>query len=484
MTKRRRNRPAGTGSSGLVWREDRGRYYWRRVDPRTGRARERSTGQTRVDLAARVAARFEDEFREELAGVKRFDAWRAELAPLAAEWIEEQRGTISDKTLEQKRRQLERALDALKLRVAADLTDLRALQRRLLGLERVGVARRTMRRCFQRPLKQFARWLAGNARCLDRDPLAAWEPVPLRAADKRPTKKRRPAEPDEIARALAAVDVIDARRGRQPQRVTFTALLVTGARVGAFLERDAQDLDAEDGRLDLGPGTPTKRRGDAALDPATLAELVEVLDGRAAGPLCLSPWGARWSKERLLDAWREAFSLGVLDAIWPADEEVDLDLALLVNGALLHGRAPVSRGGNPLRVRPETVQARLALEARVLALAKRLRGDWAARMEGIDVHGFRTTHRTWARAVGVVGEVIDKQLGHAPGEAEELSQLRRIAGSRTGRRHYLGLDSELFDARRSAVAVRELLDGAEAALRDGGGRFLPAAGAERARASS
>ncbi|MGE0706698.1 MAG: hypothetical protein AB7N76_05200 [Planctomycetota bacterium] len=52
--------------------------------------------------------------------------------------------------------------------------------------------------------------------------------------------------------------------------------------------------------------------------------------------------------------------------------------------------------------------------------------------------------------------LIDKQPGHAdPSEFEVISAL---AGSATGRKHCLDLGSELFDAGRSAQAVRDLLE--------------------------
>jgi hypothetical protein len=52
--------------------------------------------------------------------------------------------------------------------------------------------------------------------------------------------------------------------------------------------------------------------------------------------------------------------------------------------------------------------------------------------------------------------VIDKQLGRAdPGEFEVV---RALAGSDTGRKHYLDLSMELFDAGLSARAVREMFD--------------------------
>ncbi|MCO5171181.1 MAG: hypothetical protein M9894_33165, partial [Planctomycetes bacterium] len=112
--------------------------------------------------------------------------------------------------------------------------------------------------------------------------------------------------------------------------------------------------------------------------------------------------------------------------------------------------------GNPKRVRAETRAARARLEERVYGVAAQLRAEWERRMEGVDLHGLRKTHRSWAQAKGVPPVVIDKQLGHAdPGEFEVV---RALAGSDTGRKHYLDLSCDLFDAGLSATAVRDMLD--------------------------
>ena len=83
----------------------------------------------------------------------------------------------------------------------------------------------------------------------------------------------------------------------------------------------------------------------------------------------------------------------------------------------------------------------------------------ADRTEGLDVHSFRTTHRTWAEIQGVHPVIIDKQLGHTtPGGGAALDAARSILASKTGRKHYLDVSLALFEARRSAEAVRELFD--------------------------
>lgn len=106
-----------------------------------------------------------------------------------------------------------------------------------------------------------------------------------------------------------------------------------------------------------------------------------------------------------------------------------------------------------------------------------MRADWELRMnvEGlpIDVHTLRMTHRTWSEAMGVPPALIDKQLGHAGAQAQRALEVhRRLAGSLTGRKHYLDLNSALVDASRSAAAVRELLDTAERGLRARGTPIL------------
>src|SRR5438445_309767 len=65
---------------------------------------------------------------------------------------------------------------------------------------------KTLRAGFQKPLKQFSKWLAGNNRYLDRDPLASWEPIDTSREETRP---RRALLPEEIARALNAADWLD-----------------------------------------------------------------------------------------------------------------------------------------------------------------------------------------------------------------------------------------------------------------------------------
>jgi hypothetical protein len=81
----------------------------------------------------------------------------------------------------------------------------------------------------------------------------------------------------------------------------------------------------------------------------------------------------------------------------------------------------------------------------------------------IDQHCLRMTHRTWALAAGVPEILIDRQLGHtSPAGNAAL----HTAWSMVGRTHYTNMNFLTHDARRSATAVRDLLDRAEAELVD------------------
>ncbi|MCO5166615.1 MAG: hypothetical protein M9894_09645 [Planctomycetes bacterium] len=442
-------RRASLAGTHLFVKPSTGIYWWRRKDPDTGKRIKRTTGTRVLEAALKKAQEFEKEFEQRQAGLTVVDGWQLELLPLAEEWLVAEAHAHSERWAPQKRRHLFRALDLLGLRRARDLDNLARLHDRLLALPRF--TRTTKRRSFQETLKQFSAWLAANKRYLDRDPLAHWTPI----KPDPPTRRRRSLLPDEMARAVQAMDRLDAHYGRRPQRCLLVTLLVAGPRIGALLSRDVEHLDHRNARIDLGANVGKKRRGAAALDPKTLAELDDYLDGRTEGPLFLAARGGRPTAHKVLDQVREAFGLAFVDELWPEDEPPQLDLAMLVNCTLLHGAVP-KLSGNPNLVTEKTRAARAKLEERVMAIAGQLRREWERRMQGVDVHALRKTHRSWAQARGVPPVLIDKQLGHAdPGEFEVM---RALAGSETGRKHYLDLGSELFDAGRSAQAVRELLD--------------------------
>ena len=69
-------------TDGIRKRRDTGMWFWRRVDPRTGRRVGRSTGTTRKDHALKIAAQFDEEWERERAGLASYDWARRELEPL------------------------------------------------------------------------------------------------------------------------------------------------------------------------------------------------------------------------------------------------------------------------------------------------------------------------------------------------------------------------------------------------------------------
>lgn len=471
---------------GRLTPNERGIYEWRRTHPVTGHRDKRSTGVRTLGDARRIAKEWEEEFDRLEVGLGHLNGWKRELLPLVEPWAKTLEG--SERWQRQLKDDLVRALGALRLVRAADLDALGVLEERLLALEGKVASRTALRRQYQTPLRRFSAWLAGNKRYLDRDPLALWEPI--RGRRGRAPRKGRAFEPAECARALLALDRIDDAREaadrtgkvRPRTRPTYLALLITAPRATAFTSRDVEHL-LED-RIDLGPGNAIKRTGRGALDPATAEELRAYVGEReAGGPLFLSPWGARWTKDRLIDRWREAFALGLVDEFWPADAPRELALARDVAYALLHGSAR-NRGGNPGLVTDTSRLRRAKRVAQVAELVERLRDSVLPRLEGVTLHGFRSTHKSWATA-HVPGPAIDVQLGWAqdvdPGQA---AVMKLAAGSRTGRKHYLDAGLSMFDPGASAAAVREVLDAAIAAVEEGGSMLAleRAGGVRRARA--
>ncbi len=437
--------------SGLYRHYVNGYWYWRRTDPLTGRRVSKPTGTDVKDLALRVAAKFDDEWERQQAGLQSYDWARRSLLELAEEWLGEVKAKVQERTGKQKDQLIRRAIEDLKLRVVAELDDLAALDRRLKRLMKPA---RTLYRCYQLPLKQLSTWMAENNRYAERDLLANWKRI---EHDK--GSERRAMLPDEVARAFGAADRLDALHGRKARlRPLLVALLVTAPRVSALVECDVDALKVD--RIDYGDDVGNKRRGYGALDPKTAQELRDYVGSRKEGPLFLAADGGRYAKERLLDVWRQAFGLGLLDALLP-DETVKT--RYLVNTALLAGRVKVSRGGS--RLRDETRRRRAELEARILKLVGGVREKWVEALRGVDVHAFRKTHQTWAEAQGVPAVLIDKQLGHSVGSKglDVFKAVRALSsGSRTGRKHYLDLGSKLLDPTPSAEAVRSLLDAAVA----------------------
>jgi integrase len=472
MTAPRNDRKAASlAGTHLFIDERRGIYYWRRTCPRTGRREVRSTGVRRLDLALRAAAKFEDEWDRRKVGLQSLDGWKLELKTLIDGWIESL-GDVTEHTRKHARMALTRALDQLSLVRAADLDDVARLGDRLRGLgRREQLSPTTLRRCYQDVLKRFSRYLAGNRRYIDKDPLASWEPV---GPKKGKTRERRAFLPDEVARAFLGSAVLDAWHSREwPTLPAFMTFLITAPREGALVALDVDALRPVRSRIYLGEDVGRKRKGAGALDPTTLAELLEYVGDRE-GPLFLSSTGTRWGKLRLLEAWRAAFGLGLVDAAWPADAPADVELAIEVSRTLAAGKPQVAKGGNPKLMKPETLARIRERERLVMDLADRLRDRWTEGMRGVDIHAFRKSHRTWAMAAGVLPPAIDLQLGHAAGsETEPFEILKIAAGSRTGRQHYLDAGSALFDPKRSAEAVRKLYDEAMATVVASGSLLLP-----------
>jgi integrase len=101
------------------------------------------------------------------------------------------------------------------------------------------------------------------------------------------------------------------------------------------------------------------------------------------------------------------------------------------------------------------------LAAEIAGIVKAIGEKWRARMRGVDQHCLRMTHRTWALAAGVPEILIDRQLGHSSPAGEAAV---RAAWSVVGRAHYTDMGYLTLDARRSAEAVRGMLDRAVSEL--------------------
>jgi site-specific recombinase XerC len=362
------------------------------------------------------------------------------------------------------RMRLLRAFRLLGLHVLADLEDFIKIERRLLRLEGEGrgeFRRRTLAYAFQAALKQFSKYLAGR-RETPVDHLAPWPRLKMEER----TQKRRALTPEEMARALVASDCLDELCGRaSPMRPVWTALLVATPRISALAALDVVDLDRDESRLLL-KGNGNKRAGAGAIDEKTLAELVEYVGDRSEGPLFLSPTGTRIEKCRSLDQWRAAVSLAAVDLEWPEGVPSDLRSAYLTHYALMSGRVRVAMGGplsGPHRPGLSKRSARERARSRIAEIADAIRPAWQERMRGVDQHCLRMTHRTWALLEGVPEILIDRQLGHTSRAGDAALH---AVWSAVGRANYTDMDFFTLDARRSAAAVRGILDRAAVEFRD------------------
>lgn len=438
-------------------RKPNGYYYWRRVHPVTGKRRERATKTRNERIACRKAAQWDEELEREAAGLKNYDWARRKIADLVPAFLADWGADLSPEWVKQREAELWRAIRELKLVVVADLDDLGALDRRL---KRLGQPDSVLSRSYQQPLRTFSKWLAENNRVTERDLLGNWKKIPYE-----PRRTRQAVLPEDMARSFLAASEIDQARNRHPLRPVLTALLATAPRIGALISRDVDDLVERTHRgearyrIDYGEGCKKKRRGKGALDPASWAEIKSAVGDRTKGPLLLSPKGARLSKERVLDAWREAHCLGLVTQHFPAYPYRE---RMLIAASLLSGTVKLHKGGRS-PVKPQAVESRLSLKKRIEGAFEQLHDDWLDRRR-VDVHSFRMIHRTWAEAAGVPAVLIDLQLGHAVADEGSLNVLKAVVAGRTGRKHYLDDQSELLDPTPSAVAVRGLLDEALIAL--------------------
>jgi integrase len=442
---------AGTG----LFLHGSGIYYYRVTDPRTGKRQAISTGQTQVTLAIEEAKRLREDAENAKQGRPTRGAWELELVPLAETWAALGKKKHHERETQNRRMRIFRAFDRLGLRVTGDLLNVAQIDDRLRQLEGEETAQ-NLRRGYQKPLQQFSKWLAGNSRHLDRDPLASWEPI---AFEMNP-EARRALEPTEVARSLLALDWLGEQNGHVvPQRILFTALLVTGGRVGSVVDRTVGALDHEASRLDLGPPVGKKKRGVAALDEKTFAEVRALTDGRADDEiLFLGPRKTKLDPSRTIDMWLQAVSLGVVVDLWPKKMPGDLNLALLVSRSLRSKQVRVDDCGNPRRMTPRRRDDIEKRRRQIVQMMNMLQADWAARMGRVDVHSLRKSHRTWAELLGVPVPFIDKQLGHSSFSCDTSGIEKAVLGSRTGARHYFDMTSDMVRAGESAKAVRKRLD--------------------------
>ncbi|MBL4846976.1 MAG: hypothetical protein JKY65_15765 [Planctomycetes bacterium] len=293
-----------------------GYYYWRRVHPTTGKRIERATGTKNERVACRKAVQWDEELERESAGLKNYDWARRRIGELIPLFLADWGADLSDEWVKQREAELRRAIRELRLVVVADLDDVGGLDRRLRRLDQPDSI---LSRSYQQPLRTFSKWLAENNRVTERDLLGNWKKIPYE-----PRSNRQAVLPEDMAQSILAASEIDFARGRHPLRPVLVALLITAPRAGALISRNVGHLveRAYRGesryRVDYGEGCKKKRRGKGALDRASWTEIKGIVGERREGPLLLSPKGRRWSKERLLDAWREAYCLGFVTRYFPA----------------------------------------------------------------------------------------------------------------------------------------------------------------------
>jgi hypothetical protein len=444
-----------------------GKYVWRATREDNGKRVLRRTGTANLARAFAKAAEFEDDLEREYAGRDRLDRYKEPLLDHLNEFLGEL--GCRKQRLDTLEMHLRRAFQELRLSRVADLAKFSTIKKKLKGLK--GFSNSQKRRTFQEPLKQFSKWLAANE-VVEFDHLAAWtypkDDNMTQALDQcsptQATRKRRALDPDEFVRALAASEFLDQVAGRKyPTRMRWVTLLVAGPRIGALAELDLTGFDRAAARLRI-LGNDRKRAGAATLDPATASELEEYVGDRISGPLLLSPRGSRIERRNSVRAWQDCVSLALIDMLWPDDVERDLDIAYFVHLSLRRGGIRSSRGG-PKTGKHAPKGAKLEEQSdrqqRILNVFEAIQEEWQKKMQGVDQHCLRKTHRTWATAMGVSEILVDRQLGHASKSDDER---RQDAWSEIGRRHYTDMTFLTLNARESAIAVRKLLDRAQEAF--------------------
>lgn len=432
------------------------RFFWCRVrDPATGRWHRHSTGCTTKEAALEVARQLQEREERRAVGLTVFEDYRSAIEPFVTRFLASLR--VNEERREVLTQHLGRALLDLRIRTLADLGNVPVLSRGVAGLEQEGrFTPKTLRKTFQLPLRRFSEWLMEEG-VVPHDLLGAWRLIEIGG----PTRKRRAFLPDEMIRALHAADVLREARGKRSphsQRPVWLSLLVAAPRFQKFADLDVSDFDAMKRRLYFSTGRGRKHVGAGCLDERTAKGIVDYLGERTSGPLFLSPGGSRLEKAHALRDWRDAFSLAAVDLEWPAEEERDLALALLVSLSLRRGKTvAILGGGRPPGPAKRLERARKV--ERVRRFIEVIRPGWQERLEGVDIHAFRMTAETWCQVQGVPQMIIDSQLGHlSPKGAQAL----RSFWSMTGVRQYTDRDFISASASKAAEAIRKVLDRAEA----------------------
>jgi len=466
-----RKRTPSLKGTGLTIDPRTGIYLWKKKRPHTSKKITRSTGTRLIDVALARRQEFEEEFQRELAGLSKYRGYARPIRSFLHSFLDAIHGAQGRK--EALQFQLERAFRLLRLETLADMEDFISIEKKLLRLE-VGdgdtpdnestFRRTTLVRGFQAPLKQFSRWLASRREVLA-DHLGPWC---LLKTDRnaQPGKSRRALAPEEMVRALAAVDCLDGIfRRANPLRQFYEAMLIAAPRVSALAALDVTDIDHDMRQLAF-EGRGNKRAGAGMLDSTTYADVVAYAGRREDGPLFLSANGERIDPVNSLKDWQEAVLLAAVDLEWPEDESRDLMMEFYVGKAIKTKGIRVDRGG-PRTGRNAPGPAKLMERRRRAEIARRIstriRSAVVERTHGVDQHCLRMTHRTWALMSSVPEILIDRQLGHtSPGGEAAL----KAAWSLVGRSHYTDMNMLAGDARRSAEAVRKVLDRAEAELQE------------------